>query len=183
MKNGESSKLSTKTSKILTIKICNNVNEFNESLNFDISFEDSVLLYSDKLCEIQDRHIPIKARRMKNHQIKWFNSNIIDMTNKRVYYKTLSDKSTGNIKLKYFVEYKKARNRTVYLVRRSKKNYMNEALTEAENDVNKTFHIWKTLRAVIPTKKGLSQYSQHKCENSLDASAFNALFRNTREND
>jgi hypothetical protein len=163
--------------------LCNDVeeiNDFMESNEFNI--QEPVEFFTEKLQVLQEKYIPIKIMRVKNPEIKWLNSDIIDLMNRRDHFKRLSDRSSGLLKSQYLEKYKSARNLTVAMIRKSKKSYLVSAVAEAENADNKTSKLWQTLRLVVPTKKALNQYCQQTANDGLNENDFNIHFTQTPEN-
>jgi hypothetical protein len=58
--------------------------------------------------------------RVKNPEIKWLNSDIIDLMNRRDHFKRLSDRSSGLLKSQNLEKHKSARNLKVAMIRKSK---------------------------------------------------------------
>ena len=90
-------------------------------------------LFYKILNNILSKQAPLKSKRVKRHtQPAWFNDEIKTAIFER-------DKLKKN---REFVKYKIMRNKVTSLIKKSKKNFYNKAVTEKKN----TTFIWKTLK-------------------------------------
>ena len=91
------------------------------------------ILFYEILNGVLSRNAPIKHKRIKSYHLpKWFNDEI---------KKAMCERDRFH-KLKDWENYKRMRNKTLHLIRKSKKNYYNTAIQKGTNSKD----LWKNFR-------------------------------------
>ena len=96
--------------------------------------------------KVLDKHAPLIKRRVKNKKLPgWFNTEVHSCSRKRDVFlkKFLKDKNHDT-----WCTYKKWRNRTVHIIKKSKEVYYKNLLT---NNIQNPRKLWKILKDILPT--------------------------------
>ena len=122
--------------KEIPLSLYENFNDPNDLLDF---------LHSHFM-KVLDKHAPLIKRRVKNKKLPgWFNSEIRNCSRKRDLFlkKFLKDKNHNT-----WCTYKKWRNRTVHIIKKSKEVCYKNLLT---NNIQNPRQLWKILKDILPT--------------------------------
>ena len=101
--------------------------------------------------KILDRHAPLIKRRVRNNKLPgWFNSEVRCFSRKRDFFlkQFLKTKNSDT-----WCTYKKWRNRTVHIIKKSKEDYYKNLLTD---NVHNPRQLWKILKDILPTNDTVS---------------------------
>ncbi|CAB3982810.1 Hypothetical predicted protein [Paramuricea clavata] len=102
--------------------------------------------------KILDRHAHLIKRRVRNNKLPgWFNSEVRCFSRKRDFFlkQFLKTKNSDT-----WCTYKKWRNRTVHIIKKSKEDYYKNLLTD---NVHNPRQLWKILKDILPTNDTVSQ--------------------------
>ena len=102
---------------------------------------------------VVDKHLPFKKRRIKMNSEQCINDQILSEMQQRDYLhnKALKTNNEHDWKL-----YKAARNRAVAIIKEVKRNFVKEAINQAES---KPKDMWTRLKQFLPSKSNTSTLS------------------------
>ena len=94
--------------------------------------------FKSNFMSVVDKHLPFKERRIKMNSEQWINDQILSEMRHRDYLhnKALKTKSEYDWKL-----YTSARNRVVAIIKDAKQNFVEEAISQAENNQKTCGHV------------------------------------------
>ena len=137
-----------------------------EKMDTMYSFE----MFDNKINEILDKHVPLKKLSKKELKLKakpWITPEIIKSIQKRDKLLRLYIKmKESNRNEELYTEYKKVRNKTVAMIRNSKKLYYQKYFNENAKDIRRTWAGIKTIINIRTSSKG--QPSSMLIDNQLE---------------
>ena len=159
-----------------------NVDVFNDDLNkVDWAIDDSVSVnaawnkFVDKFTKVCDAHVPMKTIRFKSDLCPWLENrnDIFDVMHERDFQhkKAINNNVDNN---EHWSKYKELRNKVNKMMRDAKREYYTDKIEESAGD---TKNMWKTLKQLLPNKKGNITTLPTTCGNDTSlANKFNKHF-------
>ena len=138
------------------------------------TIDQALAKWEELLLEVVNKYMPVKTKRVRKKQSPWLNETIFKLIKER-------DKMKERAKMKksqvYWKEYKRLKNKVTLEIRKNKKKYYLEQLSQCK-DRNQS---WKILKTVIPNKKSKSNFAHDPEEKAKLAREFNTHFANVAE--
>jgi len=134
------------------------IDVFNEDLsNVDWAISESTTvdtawnLFVNKFTEVCDVHAPLKTIRFKSKLCPWLEgrNDIFDVMHERDFYHKKA--IVNNCDDDYWKKYKELRNKVNKLMKEAKREYYTNKIESKAGD---TKNMWKTLKGLLPNKKG-----------------------------
>jgi len=108
------------------------------------NIDDAVQDFESKFAEVANRHAPLRKKRVRHTISPWLTDDIVKAMRERDDVKKRASKSKSP---KLWDEYRSLRNSVNSMIKRSKKNFINDEIQS--KDPKK---IWKGLRHIVPGK-------------------------------
>lgn len=135
-----------------TVDKCSGINDAWES-------------WSKLVKSTMDHHAPLKTHRVKNRSNPWVTRELLLLMYER---DDLHKRAIKSKKQDDYEQYRSSRNGVVKAVRKAKKEYYTEQITQSRG----TKHMWKTLRGLLKSKSGSTRSPP------INADDFNTFFTN-----
>ena len=137
--------------------------------------DEAVEVWQKLLLNVVNKHMPMRTKRVRDRDSPWMTSDIYKLMKKRDKLKKKACKLKDE---KLMGEYRKLRNKVTAEIGKAKKRYYSDKLAEFNNSKN----TWKTLKSVIPSKKGDSSITINSGSVAETANHFNNFFAEVGSN-
>ena len=133
------------------------------------TIDEAVSTWQNLLLRVVNKHMPIRCKRIRDRDSPWMKSDIYKLMRKRDKIKKKACKLKDE---KLMCVYRKLRNKVSSEIAKAKKKYYSDKLAECNNSKN----TWKTLKSIIPDKKGDSSIAVNSDNTLKTADSFNNFF-------